>query len=505
MVHVSCCVIVSLRGINMKIQDILKEKQFNHDIALISGQEKLTYQQWYNCSENIMKLIVQTNMPSKGIALLLPNSINYAISYFGTLLSDHFVLPINPQIRAEEFKEVIEYTSIRIILTESKYATFVMQALRECNFATAIIYVNNLTFNIFKSQEGFFTKFPDTPNDLALMIRTSGTSAKPKFVMLSHKNIISNVKANVKALQIKREDKTLISLPMHFSYCNTAQFLSHVFCGATIVIMNGFFFPKSFIKLISTQKITTAFTVPSMIMSLINYRYVSHYNLSSLRMVCIGGDKMSPSLLKEAMKHMNNTQFVITYGLTEASPRVASLYVNRNNPEKFTSVGKAIPGIKISIKEPNTEGIGEVIISGDNIMLGYYKDPDETANKICKGWLQTGDLGYIDKDGDLFLIGRKKNIIISNGINISPEEIEAVIIQHPMVCDVKVFGKKDNWLGQIIVANVVSKDSNPIVDLAKFCTERLDKRKIPKRFIYVKEICKTPSGKIIRSSQSNTL
>ena len=482
----------------MRVEDILKKKQFDQNIALISDQRQLTYQQWYEAAERIARIINQTKMPTRGIVVFLPNSINYAVAYFGALISGGFVLPIDPQVRSEEFLRILEYAPVRIVLTEKKYSDFVMQTLQRSDMATAVIYVDEEKFEIVHSSEINNTNLENTPCDLALMLRTSGTSANPKFVMLSHQNILSNIEANVEALQIDKKDKTLITLPMYFSYCNTAQFLSHAYCGATIVIMNGLFFPKTFLSLLSRERITTVFTVPSVIASLVSYRYIHGCDLTSLRIVCVGGDKMPVPLLKEALGCMRDVQFVITYGLTEASPRVASLYVDRHRPEKFSSVGKALPGVEIRISNPDAEGIGEVVVRGDSVMLGYYKRQKETEEKIHNGWLHTGDLGYFDVDGDLFLVGRKGNMIITNGINLFPEEIEGVIIQHPAVKEVQVFGEQDEWSGQILVANIVSVNGLPIDNLYKFCVEKLDKRKIPKRFIYVEGIPKTINGKIMR-------
>ena len=320
--------------------------------------------------------------------------------------------------------------------------------------------------------------------------------------MLTHRNLISNIESNIQSLKLTEEDKCLIAMPMYFGYCNTAQFLTHLYLGASIVILDGMFFPKTFFFTVQNEQITNFTGVPSMLLTLLKYRYTSKYDISSLRYICFGGGKMPEEQLKKLIQLFSSVGFVQTYGQTEASPRITAL-LPKDALRKIGSVGTPIPNVRVKVVDEmgnclpaNT--IGEVVVQGKNVMKGYFKQEKITKDTIVDGWLHTGDLGYLDKEGYLYLTGRKKNIIISGGINIYPEEIEEVLMRHPNVCDVCVFAEKHSMLGEVPVAQIVLYDNNADLDLRTFCIKRLAMYKVPVKFELVENLEKTYNGKIKR-------
>ena len=207
--------------------------------------------------------------------------------------------------------------------------------------------------------------------------------------------------------------------------------------------------------------------------------------------------------LIELVNRYKSVRFIQTYGLTEASPRLTTLQ-HEDIFLKKGSVGKAIPGVNIKIvNEKNVEvdpgELGEIVVQGKNVMKGYYRQDNITKQIIIDNWLHTGDYGYLDKDEYLFIVGRKKNIIISGGINIYPEEIEDILLNHENVKEVCITSEEDDLLGEVPIAHIVVFDEKKKVDFRKYCMERISEYKIPRRFEIVDKIEKTYNGKILRN------
>ena len=328
--------------------------------------------------------------------------------------------------------------------------------------------------------------------------------SNPKRVMLTHYNIINNIESNIDSLKLNINDRVLISMPMHFGYCNTAQFLTHLYLGAEIYILDRTFFPKLFLQLVQEKKITNFTCVPTMLLLLMQFPNMNNYDTSSLRYICFGGSKMPVDKLKKVMKLFPQTTFVQTYGQTEASPRVTALLGN-DAIRKIGSVGRPISKVEVRIVDKNDCELlpgqeGEIVVKGPNVMKGYYKQEEKTKDILKNGWLHTGDIGHLDAEGYLYLTGRKKNMIIVGGINVYPEEIEEILMEYPNVKEARVFGKKDELFGEVPIAEIVLSDSRDfsITDLKKYCKELLTDIKVPKQFTIVKDLVKTYNGKIKR-------
>lgn len=243
-----------------------------------------------------------------------------------------------------------------------------------------------------------------------------------------------------------------------------------------------------------------------MLLMLLNYRYYYNYDFTSLRYICFGGGIMPIEKLRQLIYKYKSVGFVHTYGQTECSPRITALLPNQSI-EKIGSVGKALPGIEVQIVDMNGDflkemEIGEIVVKGNNVMKGYYKQRRKTEEIIQKGWIHTGDLGYFDRDGYLFLTGRLKNIIISGGINIYPEEIEQILLQHECVEDVVVMGKPHHLLGEVPVAKIVRKSEVDEEELKRFCRIKVAGYKVPVEFEYVEKLDRTYNGKIKRHMNS---
>jgi len=476
---------------------------------LISGSKRIALSNLFDGIdvERVRYTVKQANTLQCGI--FLPNGIQYVQAYFLITSLDRVIVPIPILAKSREIISTINYCEIHVIFTNSVHEPFLMEAL---GVYEEKVFVYNLDDNSIKNNGGATSTIEidqgnGTEDDTAIILHTSGTTSNPKRVMLSHKNLISNIESNIRSLKLNKDDKTLIILPMFFGYCNTAQFLTHLYLGASIVIMERIFLANKFFELVEKEKITNCTCVPSMLMMLLNFKNNHNYNTKSLRYICFGGGYMPVPKLKKIIKLFPHTGIVQTYGQTEASPRITALLPD-DALIKIGSVGKPIPGVNVRIvddKGLDVEDykVGEIIAKGDNIMKGYYNRSEITKQTVRNGWLYTGDLAYYDNEKYIYLVGRKKNIIISGGINIYPEEIEEVLLTHPEVKEAYVYSVKDAVLGELPVAKVVlhdaaAKDSISAKALISYCIKNLANYKVPGEIFIVSQIRKTRTGKIKR-------
>ena len=492
----------------MLISDLISRQKNNDKIAIKHGTESVSYRVLYEKSKTLSDAILCQNRNKNNIAIFLPNSIDYAIAYFAIAISKSVIVPLGVQSKPAEIISTIEYCEIDLIVTSRAYRGMLSECLKDYKYSAAVIFVEDNSIEKFNVDKQSIKKSEciacsNDSDTTAIMLHTSGTTSNPKRVMLTHNNLICNVESNISSLKLSENDRTLISMPMYFGYCNTAQFLTHIYLGASIIILDGVFWPKRFFEIVEKEKITNFTAVPSMLFMLLDYRYADNYDISCLRYICFGGGNMPIDKLSSLIAKFNTIGFVQTYGQTEAGPRLTAL-LPEDSIKKIGSVGKPISNVAIKIfsdcdNELDNNVIGEIVAKGSNIMKGYYKQIDITKKVLKSGWLHTGDLGYLDDDGYLYITGRKKNMMISGGINIYPEEIEEVLMGHVAVSECCVIAEAHSLLGEVPIAKIVLKESNYNEDDFKnFLQGNLSDYKIPKRFDFVDELPKTYNGKIRR-------
>ncbi|AIS52127.1 long-chain-fatty-acid--CoA ligase LcfB [Thermoanaerobacter kivui] len=476
-------------------------------IAIKQKNRSISYSELYEKSTLAARQIQKEKKPNIGI--YLPNSIDYAISYFGITLAKKCIVPIPIEFTIKEIRDTVLHCELSAIITNLANLEKLKPLKMAFPQSLRILTIEDLLSNnnISEQENNIPLASESSEHDVAIMLCSSGTTGSSKRVMLTHHNLITNIKSNILSLSFNQDDITLIVLPMYFGYCNTAQFLTHLYVGATIVINEPPFTPQSLLSTIQKEKITNFTAVPSILVMLMQFKRKDQYDLHSLKMVCFGGGIIAEEIIKGLIEAFPTVGFVHTYGLTEASPRLTCLLPS-DALRKIGSVGKPIPFVQVKVvdengKEKKIGEVGEIIAFGENIMKGYYKDEEATRKAIRNGWLYTGDLGYFDEEGYLYIVGRKKNIIISKSINILPEEIEKVLLNHPLVKEVCVTSEPDEVLGEAVIAKVVPSSSMPSTEieniLEDYCRENLATFKIPKRIDIVPSLDKTYTGKIKRN------
>lgn len=479
----------------MNIYEIL-EKKVSDKIAIIFKNCSISYRQLNNLvNEQCKKITTKEQI----VALYLPNSLQYVVAYFSVLKLQKTIMPISINLKNSELLNYIKLGKITYIITDNKHY---WKLKEDKNYSNISIY--NIDTGDYKKSNCESSQIDNDLIDVALLLPTSGSTGTAKIVMLTHDNLLSNIAANVTALSITEKDTTYISLPMCYSYCNTAQFLSHIYVGATIVIQSSIMHMPSIIAELKLYSVTNYFCNPTVMNMFVEHINLFPAQLPSLRSFYIGTASVTTMQIERLVNLLPNINCYLTYGLTEASPRVTTYMVNKRKIK--SSIGKPLKGIEVRIVNDNGEDvennqIGEIIIKGPNIMKGYYGNFNESMNKIINGWLYTGDCATFDEDKNIIIKGRKKSVINCSGVIIYPEEIEEILLKHDVVKDAYVYGKLHSIYGEIVMADIILQEDvnykQALKDLKKYCLINLSNIKIP-QFKIVKCISKTNTNKNIR-------
>jgi long-chain acyl-CoA synthetase len=340
-------------------------------------------------------------------------------------------------------------------------------------------------------------------DDVALMIYTSGTTGRPKGVMLSHNNLYQNARAAWEANESAKAEITLVCLPLAHSFGVVVMNAGNLspFESSFAVLMR-WFDPEEVFRLIEKYRVTQFIGVPTMYQILVNHPAGDKFDTSSLERCTISAAPVTEELYRKFTTKFKCKMYE-AYGLTEASPSVA--FCRPSMPIKKGSTGIPIPGVEVKIVDVKDRELpageqGEIVVRGPNVMLGYYKNSEETAATLRGGWLHTGDAGHLDEEGYLFITDRFKDMIIKGGYNIYPSEIEGYLEAHPAVGEVAVIGIPDEKYGEDIMAFIVPAPGQKIDEgaLIEFAKSRMTPYKAPSRVQFIDGLPKSLVGKVLK-------
>lgn len=478
--------------------------------AVADGTRRLSYGAlWEEIAQLARRLTEAGLAPGDRVALILPNQVAGVVAWYATWLAGGVVMPLNAQAKAPDFARWLAHGEARFVVVEEGSAE------AEAALATMTSAGTAPPAQIVVTKDGFVVEpagaaaRAPSPEGLAVVLYTSGTTGHPKGVMLSHANVAANVTSIVSYLGLGAEDSTVTVLPFYYSY-GASVLHTHLAVGARLVIEPNLVFPHVVMETIAKERATGFSGVPSTFALMMSRVKLAKYDLSSLRYLTQAGGGMPPALTERVRAAFPSAALYVMYGQTEATARLTYLPPAMLDA-KLGSVGVPVPGVTIEVRREDgsraDEGeSGHVAARGPNVMLGFWKDPEATGRVLRDGWLDTGDMGYLDADGVLWLAGRRSDMIKTGAHRIHPAELEEVIAELPGVAECAVVGVEDDVLGQAIKAFVVPTGAAAIAaDTVKaHCQKRLAVYKIPKMIELVTSLPKTASGKVQRAMLAKT-
>jgi len=481
-----------------KIVSLLADasESFPCRFALKDNDNSITYKELYRYVTEMSEILKAAGCSAGvSVGLLFHNSIEYVIAFYAISKAGGTIVAIDPVGTDTEVENLIKRCNVSIVVHGKLIRG--LKSLGVLQKSSILLNVSKDGIKVQGELSGKTSIDPDL-NDVALLLGTSGSTGKSKFVMLTDENLIENINAYRQAMSFEGIQKVYCVLPMHHIYHITAQLIPHIARGDQLYIRRPPFKANSFLKMVQDEKITVTAFVPYMINILANVSGVSGYDLSSLQAVTISGARVSKSSLSKISCKLTSTRFLPTYGLTEGGSRVSIVRPEDiNYPSQ--SVGHTLPGVQVKIDSKSDQFIGEILVKSKSVMKGYYKDKKTTSETVENGWLRTGDLGFLDESEYLHLIGRKKNLIISGGMNINPSEIEGFLKEHPEVAESAVLPMSHDLLDEVPFAFVESKvdDSKLLIsELRRVCMKKLSLYKVPYKFVCKKELPRLSNSKI---------
>ena len=450
------------------------------------------------------------------VALVLKNSSAYIAAYYGALAAGGIVVALNASAKSPDLAQWIRHSGATWLFVDRDNDQ--SKALLDClDPRPCTVWVGALAstpthslqdFDAILSAAEMPRRSAPVGRDLASILYTSGTTGRPKGVLLRHANLVSNTNAIVDYLGLSCADSSVTVLPFYYSYGNSVL-NTHLTAGARISLADNLVYPQLLVQRLVDERATGFSGVSSTYSLLLSRVRLADYDLSSLRYVTQAGGSMSPTLTQRLVTALPQCRVFVMYGQTEASARLCYLPPDRLQ-EKMGSVGVAVQDVRIEVRhddgrKANAGEIGEVWARGPNVMVGYWLDPVATAATLQDDWLKTGDSGYQDRDGYLYLVGRRSDIIKAGAHRIHPADVERVIAEVPGVEEVAVVGVDDEVLGQAVKAFLVASPgvSLDLMSIRAHARSQLSSYKVPKYLELVASLPKTSSGKVRRGELIN--
>jgi long-chain acyl-CoA synthetase len=436
-------------------------------------------------------LIARGLQPGSAVGIQLPNVPEYVAAWFGVLRAGMVAVPLNPALTPREVEHQLQDAGAKLLVTSEE------------SIPTApdlpVVRLSLPGLGELADAEPFDEVAPTSSEDTAVLVYTSGTTGTPKGAELTHLQLVMNAQVSGELFGVGAGDVSLAVVPLFHVYGLSVTNVA-VRHGVTLRLMRRFD-AAQVVEAIERDRVTLLFGVPTMLVALLQ-EDVRSRDLSSLRLGCSGGASL-PGEVMQAFEAAFGLTVLEGYGLSETASTVT---FNRSATDrKLLSIGKPVWGVEVRVVDendrplpPGRDHIGELVVRGHNVMKGYRGNPEATAEALRGGWFHTGDLGYADEDGFLFLVDRKKDLVIRGGYNVYPREVEEVLYGHPGVMAAAVVGRPDPRLGEEVVAVLVAQPGVDLHsdDISAFCSERLAPYKRPREIRIVSELPVGPTGKV---------
>jgi long-chain acyl-CoA synthetase len=484
------------------------------DVVLLTPSGEHSYGEVREATDAVADFLIQSGS-QKGdrILLLSDNSFFWLAGYLGTLLAGCVSVPLAPSVSDEDLKFIIGSCAIRLGFIHGKVNRDQLLVVpSECKIVLegAVKLPDGfrpeyVSFKDVLASPSPRNSYPDIDEekDLAAIMFTSGSTSKPRGVMVSHRNIISNTSSIVEYLELTSQDRIMVVLP--FFYCfGTSLLHTHLRVGGSVVTDPRFMFPDKVLVRMQETRCTGFAGVPSHYQILLRKSSFKKMQFPALRYVQQAGGKLADSMIRELREAVPATKVFVMYGQTEATARLSYLPPALLDM-KLGSIGKGIPGTRLRVVNENDSPalpgqVGEIVAEGSNVALGYWDAEDEDSAAFRNGSLYTGDLATVDDDGFIFIVDRSKDILKCGGKRSPCREVEDALLEFGDLVEAAVIGVPDDLLGEAVKAFVVprKKDGGLIERLQAFCLQRLPSHLIPKEIVVLDELPKGSGGKILK-------
>ena len=483
--------------------------------ALAIGDTTVSYAQLHRAVQRFAGGLRDLGIhPGQHVALLLPNVPQFTIAYFGTLAAGAVVVPLNVLLTADEIAyHLNDSDAVALVVWEDFFAQaqvgfnraeschHLIVAKTDPTDASAPEGASSMT-DLIATAEPFLDHVPTMPDDPAVVLYTSGTTGHPKGAELTHFNMFFNARYSGTALlPLGTDTVALATLPLFHSFGQTVMHNAVLGQGGTVALLPRFD-PVDALTVMEAHKVNFFGGVPTMYFALLHTPEADDFDLSLK--YCVSGGAAMPVEVMKAFDEKYGVDILEGYGLSETSP-VASFNV-LDRPKKAGSIGPPIWGVEFRLEDDDGTVIteagtpGEICIKGHNVMRGYYKRPEATAEAIVDGWFHTGDIGTVDDDGYYYIVDRKKDMIIRGGFNVYPREIEEVLYAFPAVAEAAVIGVPHERHGEEVKAVIALKPGATTTadDIIAYCKEHLAAYKYPRTIDFRDTLPKGPTGKILK-------
>ncbi|AFK03257.1 AMP-dependent synthetase and ligase [Emticicia oligotrophica DSM 17448] len=487
--------------------------------ALIFADKRITFSQLDAAANQIANGLVSLGIGyGDKVALTCPNLPYFPMIYFGILKTGATVVPLSVLLKRHEIAYHLQDSDAKAYfcfvgtpempMGQEGHAGFEMADSCEHFFMITPAFTDASPIEatqtmgmLMAGKSPVFQSYFTSPDDTAVIIYTSGTTGRPKGAELTHSNLFLNANLSKDLQKLNYEDVSMLVLPLFHIFGQVVCMIASIYRGATAVLVPRFD-AEMVLSLIQKEKVTHFAGVPTMYWGLLSFPGADKFDTSSLSMCLSGGAALPVQVLKD-FEAKYNVPILEGYGMSEGSP-----VVTFNHPDRVRkpgSVGTPVWGVEVCIKDENGKELGnnekgELCYRGHNVMKGYYKRPDATAESIKNGWLHSGDIAIRDDDGYYFIVDRTKDMIIRGGYNVYPREVEEVMMQHSAISMVAVIGVPSDEYGEEIKACVVLKPDDQITEqeLIVWTKERIASYKYPRVVEFMSSLPMGASGKILK-------